>query len=291
MRVQDDARLGGDGSGRGRRAGQDSGPRLPFRRVPAALRVLSRRTAAPAGCGGGPVRRRRPPGAPPRAARKDAPARPRCASAKSRKKMSSASAMRPAAASSAPTAESCCRTEARPSTMWYFGSSRSPANSLVRFSAPRTRRARSLPAGPPRLPATAGEPLDPGLRLAGGIGELPVRRQRGIVEFEVVREDAEDVPGVVGPAGHAEVDFRDGAVPVPCRGNPPARTARRRAARRRGTAAASSGGEDSSKTAAAPAWARMSVASCQRARSISVVTLLGSPRNTGCRAPELRALA
>ncbi|MCY1231696.1 hypothetical protein D9M72_441550 [compost metagenome] len=49
---------------------------------------------------------------------------------------------------------------------------------------------------------------------------------------------------------------------------------------------ASSGGEASSKIAAATGWARMSVASCHRARSISVVTLLGSPRRTACNAPD-----
>ena len=93
---------------------------------------------------------------------------------------------------------------------------------------------------------------------------------------------------VVGPAGHAEVDLRHGPVAVAAQearqpglhdggklalpGNAgPAPAARRRRCAR--------------TPRPTPASARMAAASCQRARSISVVTLLGSPRRTACSAP------
>ena len=60
--------------------------------------------------------------------------------------------------------------------MWYFGSSRRPANIRVRFSAART----SAAAQPARARRARGhQPFHLRLRVAGGLAELPVRGQAG----------------------------------------------------------------------------------------------------------------
>ena len=94
--------------------------------------------------------------------------------------------------------------------MWYFGSSRRPANIRVRFSAARTSAARSLL----RSPAAAASRSTWRLGLPCRLAELPVRRLAGVVQPQVVGQDAEDVGRIVGPAGHAHVDFRHRPVPV-----------------------------------------------------------------------------
>ena len=94
--------------------------------------------------------------------------------------------------------------------MWYFGSSRSPANIRVRRSAART----SARAQPAPLPRSGGKPFHLRLGLPRRLAELPVRRLAGIVQPQVVGQDAEDVGRVVGPAGHAQVDFRHRPVTV-----------------------------------------------------------------------------
>ena len=53
------------------------------------------------------------------------------------------------------------------------------------------------------------------LRLAGSASELRVRRDRGIIEPLVVREGAEEMSRVVGPARQPNVDLGDSPMPVP----------------------------------------------------------------------------
>ncbi len=198
--------------------------------------------------------------------------------------MSSASVMRPAAASSVPMACSCARTAARASTMWYFGSSRSPANIRVRFSAARTSAVRSLPRWPAAAASAVSGPRRPG-PPCGTAGPGPGR-------------DPPAAGSWPGPRGCGPGPRTSGAprglFPPPrgARSGPgirQARTARRRAAP--GLVAAGQlrhrlgVGPAPANTAAAPASARIASASSQSARSISVVTLWGSPRSTCCSAP------
>ena len=202
--------------------------------------------------------------------------------------MSSASAMRPAAASSAPTGRELLAHLGRGlRRSGISGSSRSPAKSLVRRSAARTSASRA--AGPPgslRPPRAARSGPPP---RAAALAELPVRRQRGIVEPEVVGQDTQDVGGVVGPARHADVDFRHGAVPVLSQetGQPGLHDGGQldRARYRR----ASSAGPTPQRRGGLRRRPGSSVASRHRSRSISVVTLLGSPRSTGCRSSRTGA--
>ncbi len=165
-----------------------------------------------------------------------------------------------------------------------MGASRSPTSARTRPRANPTARARhrerrrtratTSASGLLRHPLAGGEP---------GVGcgvRVPVP---GGAQPQVVGQRAEHVLGLLGPAGHAEVDLGDGPVAVAAqeRGEPVLEDRGQGAGVGTRAARAPSGSTSAAPSAAADAGsARTCCASAHSCRSISVVTLCGSARST-----------
>ena len=195
---------------------------------------------------------------------------------RSRKKTSSAASRRPGAASCAPTAAISARAAASARTMQDLGQL-ADAGELPRRGAARTRppAPRSRPCRRARRESATGRPRP----RAAPRREDRVRGERRVVQAQVVGEDAEHVA-----SGRRPSAARPGRSPRP-RGARRRRNAVRPSCSVRGSVPAWSAVGQPVGRGASAAVRGVGVgprprASCQSARSISVVTLCGSPRRT-----------
>ena len=184
--------------------------------------------------------------------------------------MSPGSASSPARASSAPISSNCSRTACSRYSPANLPASRSPASDRARRSRNTAIRPRT---GRRRRARTASRS-----RVASAVAAARAKRWSGawlrLGDPQVVGDRGEDRRGVLGPARHAEIGLGDAAVAVARQESRPARSPAARP--RRYVAASSAGGVSSSRRrcSAAP-WA-----SRHSARSISMVTLCGTPLST-----------